>query len=90
MMPVSQISIAALRLTAVLVGHTSLADPSDVGSPATDTPIQTQQNQASWSRLEAEHRATNRDYDGAVQAQTQADQALRDASRLRAKGRNDH
>jgi hypothetical protein len=41
------------------------------------------QNEADWAALEAERRATDGDYDGAVQAQQQAERDQRAADRLR-------
>ena len=70
-------------LSALIAGRSGAADqpgaadqaglapaaPEAAGQPKPDP------NQANWARLEAEHRAAEGDYDGALQAQRQAEQA---------------
>jgi len=58
--------------------HAAALSPSD--APAT---VQQAQDQAAWASQEAEGRATEGDYEGAVQAQDEADQDLSVAQRLR-------
>jgi hypothetical protein len=65
------------------------APQSGAMTPAVDPPAaqeQRAQEQAGWAGLEAERRATDGDYDGAVQAQQEAERDLQAANRLRDEG----
>ncbi len=76
--------MAVLAIT--LTSGRAIAERAD-GSPQVNIPpsqAKAEQDQARWSDLEAQRRETDGDYEGAVQAEQQADRDLQEAERLRA------
>ena len=72
----------ALLLLLLAISYPSFAqpDPTDPPASATDQ-AQRQRNAAQWSDLEAQGRALQGDYDGAVQAHQQAEREMQEADR---------
>jgi len=74
--------LASLLIVLFLSSHPSFSQPDAVdtlhaaggGMQASDSRAQASLNEARWADLEAQRRATDGDYDGAVQAHEQAEQ----------------
>jgi hypothetical protein len=79
-MPMRLLPILIVLLT---ICRTSFAQPESVDLPRNSAETQTQadRDEARWAELEAQRRAADGDYDGAVQAHQQAEQALQDVRR---------
>jgi hypothetical protein len=65
-------------------------EASDPGPPAADSRAQIDRDDASWADLEAQRRATDGDYDGAVQAHQEAEQKLQEAQRQQTREQTGH
>ena len=70
--------ILFLAVTAPSFGQPEASNP---GAPGTSSQAQFERDEARWADLEAQRRATEGDYDGAVQAHQQAEQDLQQADR---------
>ncbi len=73
------IRCVVLLTLALIVSDPSRGQP-DAAAPAAKE-AQVDRDDARWAELEAQRRATDGDYDGAVQAHQQAEQALQEADR---------
>jgi hypothetical protein len=67
-----------LTISCSSFGQLEARDPAP---PSSGTEAQFDRDEARWADLEAQRRATDGDYDGAVQAHQQAEQALQEAER---------
>jgi hypothetical protein len=85
-------SLRSLLIVFLLAGYPTLGQPEvvDQGQYPADTEARSNRDQASWADLEAQRRATDGDYDGAVQAHQQAEQDLRQARRQEMPERSGH
>ncbi len=85
----SIISPAAALVLALMAGTAARAQPESPGIATRQSaefgqfehPGQFQRDEARWAELEAQKRATDGDYDGAVEAHQQAQQDLQEAER---------
>lgn len=73
------IRCGVLLTLALIVSDPSLGQPD--AAAAAGKEAQVDRDDARWAELEAQRRATDGDYDGAVQAHQQAEQALQEANR---------
>ena len=69
----------AFTLMVSILQASALTATTDESPP----PAERAQNEAGWAQQEAERRATDGDYDGAVQAQREADALRAQANRMR-------
>jgi hypothetical protein len=76
-------SLRPLLIMFLLVGYPALGQPEvvDQGRNSADSEARLNRDEARWADLEAQRRATDGDYDGAVQAHQQAEQDWQEARR---------
>jgi hypothetical protein len=75
--------LRSLPIVFLLAGYPARGQPEVVGQGqnAAGTEARFSRDDARWADLEAQRRATDGDYDGAVQAHQQAEQDLQEARR---------